>query len=160
MDDYPKFSRMPGSDVGQAEADFDRGEVIGMRSAGIAFLLSAVIGLAAWLVAHTGLSPAIVVQLFLGVQMLRLQHSWRSWAMLGAAVGVLLGAGMSANHLVSQNGMPAGVISGLGVMFWNTSVLLFLVGNPSTSRVLGGRVLFGVALVLSIISIVLVTPST
>ena len=155
MDDYPKFSRMPGSDVGLTEADFDPGEVSGMRSAGIVFLVSAVTGVAWWLLAGTGLPLGIIGQLFLGVQMLRLRHNWRSWAMLGAGLGVLLGAGISVNLVVSQNRTLAGASAAFSVIAINTSVLLFLVGNPSKGRVLGGRILFGIAVLLSIISIVM-----
>jgi len=75
MDDFPAISRMPGGDTSSA-ADFEPGELAGMRSAAWILLLSAGLALLGW-IARPASSPPLssLIDLFLGIQLLRLKHS-------------------------------------------------------------------------------------
>ena len=80
VDDLSALSRAPGS-VGVLDPDaFDPGEISGMRSAAWILLATAALGLLAW-TALPGPPIVSIVDLFLGVQLLRLRHSWRPFGM-------------------------------------------------------------------------------
>ena len=68
--------------------EFDSGEIAGMRSAAWILLATAGINLLAWIVRRNGIPPlGILVDVFLGVQLLELRHGWRAWALVRAGVG-------------------------------------------------------------------------
>jgi hypothetical protein len=80
--------------------------------------------------------------------------------MFGAGLGILLGAGITFDQLVLLDRPFVAGTAGLSVIAINASILLLLVGNPSTGRVLSGRILFGISLVLFIVSVVTGRPTS
>jgi hypothetical protein len=147
MSDYPRLSRIAGGWVDLPEAAFDAGEVTGMRTAGIILLSMATANVAAWLIANVGVPLEILIDVFLGVQLFRLRHSWRSWALVRAWIGIVLGCVIVAAQFVIETGTSAIGLAGLGQLAFSSSLLLLLHGRPSASRVLLGRVVFACSLV-------------
>lgn len=147
MADSPTFSRMPGSD--DLPEAFDVHEVAGMRTAGWILLATAAVTLLSWAVVRTALpSPAILIDAFLGAQLLRRRHSWRAWALLRSGLGLLI------SGLAIWNGLSAGsaalglTVSGVGQMAYCLALLLLLLGVPTARRIVLGRITFGIAVVL------------
>ncbi len=123
------------TDGAPAAETFDRNEVSGMQSAG--FLLLAMAGLVfvGWLFGHAALPMAVVIDIFLGLQLLRRRHSWRSWALLRGWLGLPIGL------LIAIDGAgPSGLLIGIGHIVYSGSLLLLLFGQPSAKRVRAGRV--------------------
>jgi heme/copper-type cytochrome/quinol oxidase subunit 4 len=155
MDDFPAISRMPGGDTSSA-ADFEPGELAGMRSAAWILLLSAGLALLGW-IARPASSPPLssLIDLFLGIQLLRLKHSWRSWVLLRAGLGGLL----SLWVIVMAVGAPVGAVGlimlAFGQLAYCGSLFLLLLGTPPAQRVTMGRIVFGLAIVLTISGVVL-----
>lgn len=87
MQEFPSFSRMPGAGgVLEVEA-FEPGEIAGMRSAAWILIATALLGLVGWLMTP-GMPPLTsAIDLFLGIQLLRLGHNWRAWAVVRAWIG-------------------------------------------------------------------------
>lgn len=141
MSDFAAVSLNPGADSPAEE--FDPGERAGMRAAGWILLANAVVTVAMLVVTLTaaGMVSAIV-DVIIGTRLLKLRHSWRAWAMLRAAVGMVLG-------LLAIFGMPAiqeplrvGVFLGaIGQWLYGGAILMLLAGRPAPPRVrlgLGG----------------------
>jgi hypothetical protein len=141
---------MPGSDSAIAADDFDPGEVAGMRAAGWILLATAVLAAAGWLLGGTRAPLTAIVDVVLGVQLLRLRHSWRAWAMLRAIVAIVIALVVVASSLATQS-----ATTGMAVMFAAQladagSLLLVLYGRPTVKRVRAGWAAFAVSLVLSV----------
>jgi hypothetical protein len=158
MTDFPTLARMPGSEDAFGAEDFDPAEIAGMRSAGVILLATATLGLLVWIIKPTGLPVTGIVDIFLGVQLLKLRHSWRAWALVRAWVGIALGAGVALIGVFGSGG-AAGTIVGLGQIAYAASLLLLLFGVPTMRRVLAGRVVFGLSIVLTTAGITLVLAS-
>jgi hypothetical protein len=133
----------------QTSEEFDRDEIAGMRSAGIILLISAAVTLLVFALTRTGLPMAAGVDVFLGVQFLRLRHSWRAWAMLRAGVGVVSGAVLVVVSVVSSSQPVSGALAWLGQVAYCSSLLLLLYGSPSSRRVWAGRLSFAGAAVIT-----------
>ncbi len=137
------------------EPGFDPGEVAGMRSAGIILLLGAALTILAWAFRPAGLPVTVLIDIFLGIQLLRLKHSWRAWAMLRSALGglfALVGVGGSI-----LGGAPAVVVmAGTSSIAYCVAVLLLLAGTPTTTRVRVGQGTFALAVILMVAAMVLI----
>ena len=154
MNQFTYGSRMPGSDSAFAADDFEPGEIAGMRSAGWILLVSAALTLLDAIVIAP--SPAVLsffIDVFLGVQLLRLRHSWRAWALLRAGVGLLFGVLVLLGGLVAPSAGAS--LLGLGQLCYCGSLWLLLFGTPTSKRILAGRVAFGASVVLIGAAIVL-----
>jgi hypothetical protein len=128
-------------------SDFDAGEVAGMRSAAWILLATAGLNALAWALQRSGFPPvALLVDVFLGVQLLHLKHNWRAWALVRAGFGAAIGL------LLTLGALTAGpiVLVGLGQLAYCGSLFLLLFGHPSSKRVLAGRLVFGLSAVLTI----------
>jgi hypothetical protein len=148
MEDFPTLSRMPGSDNAFGAEAFEPGEIAGMRSAGVILLATAALGLLGWVVQPGSPPLAAMVDIFLGVQLLRLRHNWRAWALVRAWIGIALGAVLGMAGVFGSGG-PAAATLGLGQIAYAGSLLLLLFGAPTMRRVLVGRVVFGLSIVLT-----------
>ena len=128
---------------------FDEGEIAGMRTAGWILLATVAINLLTFVMRRTSIPPlATLVDLFLGVQLLRLKHSWRAWALVRAGIGGALSlVVIAAAALQSPPAVAASAIV-IGQLAYCGSLFLLLSGRPSMRRVVAGRVVFGVAIVL------------
>lgn len=146
--------RLPGSDSALAADEFDPGEVAGMRSAALILLVTAGVTVALWAVTRQGLPIAAAIDVFLGVQLLRLRHSWRAWAMLRAGVGLVVG-GFALLAALFGGLSPALALVVFGNIAYCGSLLLLLFGSPTRPRVLAGRATFGIAVVLFVAAFVL-----
>ena len=144
MSEFPSFSRMPGSD-GASAADFEPNVVSGLRLAGAVLLVTAVLE---WLsgTAARYMYASVIVNALLGIQLLRLQHAWKLWALIRAWIGVVLSliawAGSASAPLLW---MPLGA----GALYC-LALILVLTGVPSTRALLAGRVMFAASVVLYI----------
>jgi len=127
---------------------FEAGEIAGMRTAGWILLITAAINLLATL--FTGIVTTLagaVVDVALGIQLLRLRHSWRAWVLVRAGIGAVLGVLICVGGLTQQSSMPT-VIFGLGQIVYCGSLFLLVLGTPTPRRVGLGRVVFGVSVLL------------
>jgi hypothetical protein len=132
-------------------SDFDAGEVAGMRSAAWILLATAGINFLAWALRRNGFPPfTSLVDVFLGVQLLHLRHSWRAWALVRAGVGAALAVLVALGGFVVSTGGLGTSILGLGTLAYCGSLFLLLFGRPSTTRVLAGRLVFGLSVVLTV----------
>lgn len=148
MSETPVFARIPGSDGLGASEHVDAGEIAGMRTAGWILLVTAAINLLASLftaVATTLLGA--VVDVVLGVQLLRLRHSWRAWVLVRAGIGAVLGFFICVIGLTEPGRTPT-VILGLGQIVYCASLFLLVYGTPTPRRVGLGRIVFAVSVVL------------
>src|SRR5215208_4459620 len=148
MADFPTLSRMPGSDSALGADDFDPGEVAGMRTAGWILVASAAIELLTWLMNRNAFGIiGVAADVVLGIQLLRLRHSWRAWTMLRAALGVGVGALIVVGGLIGSN--PTAIVAvGIGQIAYCGSLFLLLYSRPTPRRVLLGRIVFAVSMVL------------
>ncbi len=153
MDDFPMASRMPGSEGALSAEEFDPGEIAGMRSAGVILLATAALGLLVWMVRPTVAPVAVIVDGFLGVQLLRLRHSWRAWALVRAWIGLGLGTVIA---LVGAFGSGLGAaVLGLSQVAYAGSLLLLIFGVPTMKRVRAGHLLFALSILLTIAGVAL-----
>jgi hypothetical protein len=123
-------------------------EISGMRTAGWILLVTAAINLLASL--FTGIVTTLagaVVDVLLGVQLLRLQHSWRAWVVVRAGIGAVLGVFICVSGLM-QAGNTLTVIFGSGQIVYCASLVLLVFGTPTARRVQLGRVVFAVSVIL------------
>jgi hypothetical protein len=123
-------------------------EITGMRTAGWILLVTAAINLLATL--FTGFVTTLVgavVDVVLGVQLVRLRHSWRAWVVVRAGIGAVLGVLICVGGLLQPGRTPT-VILGSGQIVYCASLFLLVLGTPSQRRVGLGRVVFGVSVVL------------
>ena len=98
----------------------------------------------------------VVVDIFLGTQLLRLRHSWRAWAMVRAALGVVIGAfgiviGFLALGVGGIPGRPAPLprlMVVAGVTAYCASLLLLLYSRPTLRRVRLGQLVFAASVLL------------
>ncbi len=157
MEDFPTISRMPGA-AGVLETEiFDPAEIAGMRAAGWILAGTAAVSLLGWLVAPSALVLLSLADLFLGVQLLRLRHTWRGWAMLRAWGGVAIGLALSISAIV--NAAVGGLVLGVGQGAYSASLLLLLFGVPSMRRVTFGKITFAVSIILIIVGGVLMAAA-
>ena len=149
---------MPGAGgVLDVEA-FEPGEIAGMRSAAWILVATAALGALAWVATRTSPPFTSAIDLFLGIQLLRLRHNWRAWAMLRAWIGLAIAAAICISSIAGSAGAAtaaAGVVLGLGQGTYAGSLLLLLFGVPSMQRVTLGRIVFAVSILLTIVGIVL-----
>ena len=143
MADFPTIARMPGGYSDPNAADFEPGVVKGLRTAGLMLLVFAGLQIAVWVL---GAAPsiAVIIDVFLGVQLLRLRHSWKLWALVRAWAGL-------AFAVLSLVAVELSVPTGLGVgaqVAYSGSLILLLTGVPSERAVLRGRVGFVLATIL------------
>ena len=143
----------------QPEPAFDPGEVAGMRSAGVILLLGAAVTILAWASRPVGVPVSILIDVFLGVQLLRLKHSWRAWAMLRAALGGLL-AIVGVGGLILGAAPASAVLAGTGSIAYCAAILLLLVGAPTSVRVRVGQAVFALAVVLMVGAILLIAAGS
>jgi hypothetical protein len=141
---------MPGG-YSDLDADaFEPSVVKGLRAAGLALLVFAGIQVALWLFGGL-LSLSILVDAFLGVQLFRLRHSWKLWALVRAWGGILLavvGFATSRVDLVVLVGLQVGA-----QLAYCVALILFLTGTPSSGRLLTGRASVILALVLLVAAV-------
>ena len=158
MHDFPSFSRTYGAtSVLDAEA-FEPGEIGGMRSAAWILIATGVLAFLVWAAAPSGPPVAGLVDLFLGVQLLRLRHTWRAWAMLRAWIGLAIAVITCASAFAGSGAAAATVaLSGLGQATYVGSLLLLLFGVPTMKRVHAGRIAFGISVVFTIAAAVFMT---
>jgi hypothetical protein len=154
FDGIPTLTRMPGSDSVFSEDAYDPAEIAGMRSAAWILLATAGLTITALLFGSKSLPISALVDGFLGVQLLRLRHSWRSWAMFRAWIGIVLGLFIAVGGLAGPAPL-AGLALGVGQVTYSASLLLLLFGIPTMKRVILGRIVFGVSLVFMIAGIVI-----
>ena len=147
---------LSNADVGSV-VEFDSGEIAGMRSAAWILLATAAINVLVWLLQRNGLPPfTSLIDAFLGVQLLHLKHSWRAWALVRAGFGGALVLVVIAIALMASSPLVAVLAIGVGQFAYCASLFLLLLGRPSIGRVVAGRVVFGVAVVLYLVGAVLV----
>ena len=159
MQDFPSFSRTPGvTGVLDMEA-FEPGEVGGMRSAAWILIATGVLGVLMWAAAPSGPPVVGLVELFLGVQLLRLRHTWRAWAMLRAWIGLAIAAVVCASAFAGSGAAAAAVaLSGLGqATYAGIASTMLLFGVPTMKRVNAGRIVFCLSIVFTIAAAVSMT---
>jgi len=134
-------------------SDFDAGEISGMRSAAWILLVTFALNVLVWALQRGGFPPvASLVDLFLGVQLLRLKHNWRAWALVRAGLGAAFALFIVLSGLFASSAVGLGTsILGAGQLAYCGSLFLLLFGSPSMSRVYAGRALFGLAFVLTLV---------
>jgi hypothetical protein len=146
MSDFPSFARMPGSDSAVGSDDFEPTVISGLRTSGIILLITAAVDLLSGFAAASLYAGAIVNSI-LGVQLLRLKHSWKLWALIRAFVGIagaLVAAVLAASSLVW--------IAAAATLAYCGALILLLMGVPSPRAILGGRLLFAVSVGLSLVT--------
>lgn len=153
MQDFPTISRMPGADAALDAEAFEPGEVAGMRSAGWILVATAALGVIGWALRPGSPPFASAIDLFLGVQLLRLRHNWRAWALVRAWIGIVVAVVIIAAAATAPGGVSAAAL-GLGLGAYAGSLLLLLFGVPTLKRVIAGRILFAVSVVMSILGFV------
>ena len=122
-----------------------------MRSAAWILLATAGINLLAWVVRRNGIPPlGILVDVFLGVQLLELRHGWRVWALVRAGVGAALGLVLTLGGFFASTGPVVTSTIGVGQLAYCSSLFLLLFGRPSSKRVLAGRLVFALSVVLTV----------
>jgi len=132
-------------------SEFDAGEIAGMRSAAWILLATAGINLLAWLVRRNGIPPlGILVDVFLGVQLLKLRHGWRAWALVRAGVGAAIGLVLTVGGFFASTGPVVTSTIGVGQLAYCSSLFLLLFGHPSSERVRAGRLVFALSVVLTV----------
>lgn len=151
---FPTFSRIPGAEDVLDAGAFDAGEIAGMRSAGWILVASAGLGALGWLFRPGNPPIASAIDLFLGVQLLRLRHNWRAWAMFRAWIGTAIAVVLCAAALFGRGGAAAAALA-LAEAAYAASLLLLLFGTPSLKRVILGRIVFAASAVLMLLGIVL-----
>jgi hypothetical protein len=146
MAEFPTVARMPGGYSDLDADDFEPGVVKGLRTAGLVLLVFAGLEVAVW---AFGARPSftVIVDVFLGVQLLRLRHSWKLWALVRSWVGLALaGLAMLASF---ADGLSTTIGLGAGAQVaYSGSVILLLTGVPSPRALLIGRICFVLAVVL------------
>jgi hypothetical protein len=132
-------------------SDFDASEVAGMRSAAWILLATAGLSFLSWGVQRNGFPPfTSLVDVFLGVQLLHLRHSWRAWALVRAGIGAALGLVLTLGGVFVSTGPVATSAFGMGQVAYCGSLFLLLFGRPSATRVLACRLVFGLSVVLTV----------
>lgn len=133
--------------------EFDAGEIAGMRSAAWILLATVGINLLVWVVRRNGFPPvAILVDVFLGVQLLELKHNWRAWVLVRAGIGAAIGLLLIVGFWFSSTGPVVILMSGLSQLAYCGSLFLLLFGHPSLKRVRAGRLVFGLSVCLTVAS--------
>jgi hypothetical protein len=139
------MSRMPGG-YSDSAADFDPAVLQGLKAAGVVHLVFAVLQLAVWAVGATP-SFTVIVDVILGVQLLRLRHSWKLWALIRAWVTMVLATFSLLAFVASGFSVLLGVAAAVQLTYAG-SVILLLTGVPSSRALLVGRVGSVVAVIL------------
>jgi len=119
-----------------------------MRTAGWILLVTAAINLLASL--FTGIVTTLVgavVDVLLGVQLLRLRDRWRVWVAVRAGIGAALGVFICVGGVMQPGNTPT-VIFGLGQIVYCGSLFLLVLGTPTPWRVGLGRIVFAVSVIL------------
>ena len=148
MSDFSTIS--PTAEIVTPEDAFDPGEIAGMRSAGWILVVTAALGVLGWLLRPSNPPLTSVVDLFLGVQLLRLRHNWRAWAMVRAWLGLAFAVGVGFASITRPGGAVVLVLS-LSQAAYAASLLVLLFGVPTMRRVIAGRVVFAASVVLLVV---------
>jgi uncharacterized membrane protein YdcZ (DUF606 family) len=151
MADYQTLFEDPRTIDSLGASGFTEAELAGMRSAGIILLVTGSITAAMWFFTDAGFGVSSMIDWFLGLQLLRLHHSWRAWVLVRAAVGVAVGVlNVAASADVGTS--PTGVLVCIGQLAYCAALFFLLYGTPSARRVLAGQCLCGVCLLLMVAS--------
>ena len=151
MPEYQTLFDGPNA-IALGDSDFTPGEIAGMRTAGVVLLADGIASLAVSVLTREPQWFGLV-DCFLGVQLLRSHHSWRSWAILRAGLGALGAAIGLASGLVSGIA-PGTLLALLAVLLYCGSLLLWLYGSPSRRRVMVGWILIPLWVLLFLGSVV------
>ena len=127
--------------------EFDPAEIVGMRTTAWILFANACLNLVLFLAGAGGSPLQVPVDVFLGVQLLRLRHSWRAWVLLRAFLGLLIGVFALIGGLSTRTPF-AGAMVGAGAIGFPASLLALLYGRPTMQRVRIGQVTFAVSLLL------------
>jgi hypothetical protein len=145
--DSPEISRIPSGYAAATADSFEPTVVQGMRAAGVVLLVSAGLSLIAAAVggAAGGLS---IVDIVLGVQLLRLRHSWKLWALIRAWGGVAL---LTLIVLANLSVLGLSAVPVLGATWASAAaIILFLTGVPTKQRIVMGWVSIALSVLVTI----------
>ncbi len=148
MADYQTLFEEPRTIDALGATGFTEAELAGMRSAGIILLVAGSITAATWFFTDAGFGASSLIDCFLGLQLLRLHHGWRTWVLVRAAVGVLVGVLVVLASAVAGTSAASGVMVGIGQLAYGAALFFLLYGTPSARRVLAGQCLCGVCVLL------------
>ena|SRR5579871_2863694 len=122
--------------------EFDPTVLQGLRAAAIVLLCSAAVEALQFLSGQV-FSLSFLIDIFLGVQLLRVRYTWKIWALARAWGGVALVV------LMARALPPAALVA---IVAWqaiySASIILFLTGTPTRTRLVLGWVCFGITVVL------------
>ena len=119
-----------------------------MSSAAIILLLMALLAIGGWVVSDIPLSAGTVIDIALGILLLKRHHSWRIWVLVRAGLGLVIGAVILLASAMADPVSPKAVMIGLGQCAYCGALFLLLYGTPVAWRVLAGRCLSALAFAL------------